>query len=149
MSARGRLMAREADRSPGGLLALLDGSAAAIARAVAAGSPHGPLAIAAWNAPDEIVLTGAHAALVAAATVFPSRLIPASGAWHSPAMAGSVEERRAALHAARSRARSSPTAKASWSPRTRFPISSPSSSLTPSAGLERWRRSGYSASPIS
>jgi [acyl-carrier-protein] S-malonyltransferase len=97
---RGRLMAREADRSPGGLLALLDGSDAAIARAFAAGSPHGHLAIAAWNAPDEIVLTGAPAALAAAAAVVPARPIPVAGAWHSPAMAGAVEELRRALHSA-------------------------------------------------
>jgi [acyl-carrier-protein] S-malonyltransferase len=96
---RGRLMAREAARSPGGLLAILDGSAAAIERALAAGSPHGHLAIAAWNAPDEIVLTGAHAALAAAAAVVPSRAIPVASAWHSPAMAGAVDELRAALHA--------------------------------------------------
>jgi [acyl-carrier-protein] S-malonyltransferase len=96
---RGRLMAREAERSPGGLLALLDGSDAAIARALAAGSPHGSLTIAAWNAPDEIVLTGPHAALAAAAAVVPSRLIPVAGPWHGPAMAGAVEELRRALHA--------------------------------------------------
>jgi [acyl-carrier-protein] S-malonyltransferase len=97
---RGRLMAREADRSPGGLLALLDGSESAVTRALAAGSPHGHLAIAAWNAPDEIVLTGAHAALAAAAAVVPSRSIPVAGPWHSPAVAGAVEELRRALHAA-------------------------------------------------
>ena len=97
---RGRLMAREAERSPGGLLALLDGSEATIQRAIAAGSPHGSITVAAWNAPDEIVLTGPHAALAAAAAVVPSSRIPVVGAWHSPAMAGAVEELRTALHAA-------------------------------------------------
>ncbi|MEP7125727.1 MAG: ACP S-malonyltransferase [Byssovorax sp.] len=99
-AVRGRLMAREADRSPGGLLALLDGSPAAIERALAAGSPHGHLSIAAWNAPDEILLTGAPAALAAAARVVPSRAIPVAGAWHSPVMAGAVEELRDALRRA-------------------------------------------------
>ncbi len=75
--------------------ALLD---ATPARALAAGSPHGSLSIAAWNAPDEIVLTGAHAALAAA--VVPSRALPVASARHRPAMAGAVEELRRALHAA-------------------------------------------------
>jgi len=79
---------------------LLDGSDAAIRCALDAGSPHGYVAIAAWNARDEIVLTGAPAALAAAAAVVPSRPIPVAGAWHSPAMNDAVEELRAALHAA-------------------------------------------------
>ena len=97
---RGRLMAREAARSPGSLLALLDGSDAAVHRALAAGLPHGALAVAAWNAPDEVVLTGAPAALAAAAFVVPARPLPVEGAWHSPAMTDAVSELRAALHAA-------------------------------------------------
>jgi [acyl-carrier-protein] S-malonyltransferase len=105
---RGRLMAREAARSPGGLLAILDGSTVAIERALAAGSAHGHLSIAAWNAPDEIVLTGAHAALAAAAIVVPSRPIPVAGAWHSPAMSGAASELRIALHAVPRRALARP-----------------------------------------
>ncbi len=105
---RGRLMAREASLSPGGLLALLDGSDAAIQRAIAAGSPHGSIAIAAWNAPDEIVLTGDNAALAAAGAVVLSRRIPVVGAWHSPAMGGAVEELRRALHAVPRRALACP-----------------------------------------
>jgi [acyl-carrier-protein] S-malonyltransferase len=97
---RGRLMAREAERFPGGLLALLDGSDAAVHRALAAGLPHGSLAVAAWNAPDEVVLTGAAAALAAAAFAVPARPLAVAGAWHSPAMAAAVSELRAALHAA-------------------------------------------------
>ncbi len=97
---RGRLMAREAARTPGSLLALLDGSDAAVHRALAAGLPHGALAVAAWNAPDEVVLTGAPAALAAAAFVVPARPLAVDGAWHSPAMADAVSELRAALRAA-------------------------------------------------
>ncbi len=93
-------MAREAARTPGSLLALLDGSDAAVHRALAAGLPHGALAVAAWNAPDEVVLTGAPAALAAAAFVVPARPLAVDGAWHSPAMADAVSELRAALRAA-------------------------------------------------
>lgn len=96
---RGRLMAREAARRPGGLLALLDGTEAAVRAALAIGGARGSIAVGAFNAPDEVVLTGDEEALCAVAAALPSRRLPVAGAWHGPAMLGAVEELRAALHA--------------------------------------------------
>jgi len=97
---RGRLMAREAARRPGGLLAILDGSEAAVAAALARGRAAGWMEIAAWNAVDEVILAGDPAALAAAPAAAPSRRLPVAGAWHSAAMQGAVEELRAALRRA-------------------------------------------------
>ncbi|WP_437993953.1 ACP S-malonyltransferase [Sorangium sp. So ce145] len=96
---RGRLMAREAARRPGGLLALLDGTETAVRAAIAIGKKRGAIDVGAVNAPDEVVLTGDDAALRAVAAALPSRRLPVAGAWHGPAMAGAVEELRTALHA--------------------------------------------------
>jgi [acyl-carrier-protein] S-malonyltransferase len=94
---RGRLMEREAARRPGGLLALLDG--AALDEALALGRKQGEIEVAAFNAPDEIVLAGDLAALSAVAAALPSRRLPVAGAWHGPSMRGAVEELREALRA--------------------------------------------------
>lgn len=79
---RGRLMAREAAKNPGGLIALATNSA-----------PPG-LELAAINAPDEFVFGGAVAQLGA------HKRIPVSGAWHTSAMRGAVSEFSATLRAA-------------------------------------------------
>lgn len=100
---RGRLMAREAERRPGAMLALLRCDAAGVERAFEEGREAGVLAIAGWNAPDHCVLSGERAAIAAASSALPSpssQLLPATGAWHSPLMSGAVEELRAALRAA-------------------------------------------------
>lgn len=89
---RGALMAREAAKHPGGLLAL---PSLEVARALLG---HG-LEIAALNAPDEVVLSGPEAAVRAIAAVTPARRVPVSGAWHSAAMRGAVEEFRTAVQA--------------------------------------------------
>ena len=108
---RGRLMAREAALNPGGLVALT--SAASLRASSAAkddvplgASSLGPsvagrddapfastagLELAAVNAPDELVCGGPLAALGA------HRRVPVSGAWHTSAMRGALEEFRAAL----------------------------------------------------
>jgi [acyl-carrier-protein] S-malonyltransferase len=95
---RGRLMDREAARHPGGLLALLDGTEATVRAALALG-----VTVGAINAPDEVVLTGDDAALRAVAAAFRARRLAVTGAWHGPAMAGAVEELRAALRAVKQR----------------------------------------------
>ena len=83
---RGALMAREAAKHPGGLLAMPSLEAA---NAVL----HHGLQLAAINAPDEVVVSGPEAALRRAG----GKRVPVSGAWHSDAMAGAVEEFRKAL----------------------------------------------------
>lgn len=83
---RGALMAREAAKHPGGLLAMPSLEAA---NAVL----HHGLQLAAINAPDEVVVSGPEAALRRAG----GKRVPVSGAWHSEAMAGAVEEFRSLL----------------------------------------------------
>jgi [acyl-carrier-protein] S-malonyltransferase len=94
-SLRGRLMAREAARCPGGLVALVEEPD--VERALAVGRAAGWVEFGAENAPDEIVLSGDDAALRAIAKVCPSRRLPVAGAWHSAAMANAVDEFREAL----------------------------------------------------
>lgn len=90
---RGALMAREAATHPGGLLAFPSDAAAHAAL--------GPgLQVAARNAPDEVVLSGADEAL---ARTRGGRRVAVSGPWHHAAMAGAVDEFRAALAAVPSR----------------------------------------------
>jgi acyl transferase domain-containing protein len=91
---RGRLMEREAARHPGGMIAIPGGDAeVTLALALAPGA-----SVAAWNAPDEVVLAGPEDAVLAVARALPSRRLAVAGAWHGPAMAGAVEELRVALH---------------------------------------------------
>jgi [acyl-carrier-protein] S-malonyltransferase len=97
-AVRGRLMARQAHLAPGGMAAVR-GGAAELARALHAGRAHGAIALAAENAPDEHVVSGSEPALAAALAAVPATRLPVAGAWHSPAMAGAVDELRAALAA--------------------------------------------------
>jgi [acyl-carrier-protein] S-malonyltransferase len=97
---RGRLMAREAARRPGGLLALRSGDEERVERALELGRASGAIAVGAVNAPDEVVLTGDLAALRAVAAAFPSTRVPVAGPWHSDAMTGAVEDLRTALRSA-------------------------------------------------
>jgi [acyl-carrier-protein] S-malonyltransferase len=55
--------------------------------------------LAARNAPDEYVLSGDEAALSLVRLRFRSVRLATDGAWHSPAMAGAVEELERALRA--------------------------------------------------
>lgn len=92
---RGRLMAREAQRHPGGLLALLEKND--LERALKIGKSVGWVEFGAENAPDEIVLSGNDVALRAIAAVCASRRLAVVGPWHSSAMADAVDEFRNAL----------------------------------------------------
>jgi [acyl-carrier-protein] S-malonyltransferase len=92
---RGMLMAREAARSPGGMLALLEIDQAAVEGALARHS----VDLAAHNAPGEWVVSGALHELRELARDLPARLLPVSGAWHGRAMAGVVPELEKALSA--------------------------------------------------
>lgn len=96
---RGRLMGRQAARYPGAMAVVKDGPA--IADVLAVGGAHGRIHIAAYNAPEEWVITGDRAAIDAVARSFPVVLLPAmEGAWHSEHMVGAVAEYRRALAAA-------------------------------------------------
>ncbi len=93
---RGALMAREAALHPGGMLAL-DGDAEVVRAALEYGRRAGALGLACVNAPDRHVLSGDAHALAAVAAAFPSQRLRVAGAWHSPAMAGALDELRALL----------------------------------------------------
>ncbi len=79
------------------MLAIAGGEAAAAQALALAGA--GGAEIAAWNAPDEVVIAGPEGALAAVAAALPSRRLAVAGAWHGASMAGAVEELRAALRA--------------------------------------------------
>ncbi len=100
VALRGRLMQEAGERAgDGGMLALLGSGAADHAESLA--EAHG-LAVANDNSPQQVVLSGARAALPGAATAArelglrPMEL-PVTGAFHSPMMAGAVPEFAAAL----------------------------------------------------
>jgi [acyl-carrier-protein] S-malonyltransferase len=97
---RARLMEREAKRSPGGMLALVDVSEASVTEALRLGQTRGALTIAARNAPGEWVLSGEKPALSLVASRFRSVPIQTEGAWHSPAMVGAVQDLCRALQRA-------------------------------------------------
>lgn len=84
---RGRLMAGEAARSAGGMVAVA-ASEARLHELLALGRVHGILCVAAHNAPDDWVVSGDAAALRALVASAGARPVPTPGAWHSPAMAG-------------------------------------------------------------
>lgn len=98
-AVRGRLMAAEAARAGGGMLALLDCEEAEAEAAVALGRTRGRMSLAARNAPREWALSGDDPALAAVLSRFPARRLSVSGAWHSEAMRGAVEPFRAAARA--------------------------------------------------
>lgn len=95
-ATRGQLMAREASRQPGAMLALR-ATADELDALVTAGSAAGRLCLAVHNAPDEWVLSGEASALRAVSARWMTTLVPTPGAWHSPLMAGAVREYEDAL----------------------------------------------------
>lgn len=84
---RGRLMAEAARLHPGGMAALRVRSEAEVAAAVEVGLAAGPVDVAAHNAPDQWVLSGAGRALAAVAARFATVPLPVAGPWHSRLMA--------------------------------------------------------------
>jgi [acyl-carrier-protein] S-malonyltransferase len=100
VALRGRLMQEAGERAgDGGMLALLGVGAAEHAESLA--EAHG-LAVANDNSPQQVVLSGARAALPGAATAagelgLRAMELPVTGAFHSPMMAGAVPEFAAAL----------------------------------------------------
>lgn len=94
-AVRGRLMAREATRNPGGMC-VVDGD---VAEALAIGRARGRLVIAAENAPAQTALAGDEAALAAVVAAGRGRRLPVAGAWHTSVMADAVGELEAVLAA--------------------------------------------------
>ena len=97
---RGRLMAREAVKHPGAMIALDISSAQEIREALAVARAHGTAAIAAENAPGHWVISGEHGAIGALTRRFTVSPLSVSGPWHSAAMADAVEEFRLAARLA-------------------------------------------------
>lgn len=98
---RGRLMARQAARHPGGMAIATGaetGAETTLERVLAVGRARGRLAVAAYNTPTEVTVSG-DAASLAAIAALGCRRLPVAGAWHSDAMAGAVDELHAALTA--------------------------------------------------
>jgi [acyl-carrier-protein] S-malonyltransferase len=100
VALRGRLMQRAGDTAgQGGMIALLGAEAAERAHEVAA--PHG-LSIANDNSPQQVVLSGARAALpdaeqTARALGLRAMILPVTGAFHSPMMGSATPEFERAL----------------------------------------------------
>jgi len=90
-ATRGRLMAREAALHPGGMVRV-KGDRALADRVLADGAQHGWLSLGADNGPDEYALAGDEAALGYVLPRYPAVRLAVAGAWHSPAMAGAVDE---------------------------------------------------------
>ncbi len=110
VGARGRFMQEACDLEAGGMVSVLGLTAEEVERAVARGRSAGPIGIANYNAPTQLVISGARAALeaaVAAAKGMGSRrAIPlrVAGAYHSPLMAPATARLRPLLSRARIRA---------------------------------------------
>jgi [acyl-carrier-protein] S-malonyltransferase len=117
---RGRLMASEASRHPGGMIALPESEPAEVEAALAVGRGRGAVELAARNGPREWTLSGEEGALAAIVGRFPARRLAVAGAWHSQAMRGAVEPLRLA-------ARAVPR----WPPQARFISAATGGVVTP------------------
>jgi [acyl-carrier-protein] S-malonyltransferase len=102
VQARGAAMRVEADRHPGGMVAVF-GLGADVLESVCQEAGAGNVQIANYNAPGQIVLTGTVEGVQAAAKAAKAKgaklVVPlkVSGAWHSRFMSGAQEPLRSAL----------------------------------------------------
>ncbi len=112
VAVRGRYMQEACDCEPGGMVSILGLSEAKVLEAVDQGRAFGPIGIANYNAPNQLVISGAkealEAAVAAAKELGARRAIPlrVAGAYHSPLMASATEKlapliRRATIRAPR------------------------------------------------
>ncbi len=95
---RGKLMAKEAARHPGGMVALRCRARSDVERLLA--SARGSLDLAAHNAPDEWVVAGNLEDLAVAIRTHGGRKLRVAGPWHGRAMRGALEAFREAVRAA-------------------------------------------------
>jgi [acyl-carrier-protein] S-malonyltransferase len=90
---RGRLMQREAEKHPGAMAAVIGLTPEKLAGLVRPLAPEGPIALANFNTPEQVVISGSPEMVARAgnrAKAEGARVIPlkVSGAWHSPLMEG-------------------------------------------------------------
>ncbi|MBM4295614.1 MAG: ACP S-malonyltransferase [Deltaproteobacteria bacterium] len=90
---RGRLMQREAQKHPGAMAAVIGLTPEKLAGLVRPLAPEGPIALANFNTPEQVVISGSPEMVARAgnrAKAEGARVIPlkVSGAWHSPLMEG-------------------------------------------------------------
>lgn len=108
VALRGDLMQQAADERPGGMAAVLGLDDAAVAQTCAAVSDGDDVVVAAnYNAPGQVVISGARGALDRAIVALKERgarkvvPLPVAGAFHSPLMASAAAAMAPALRAAR------------------------------------------------
>ena len=89
---RGHLMGEANKASPSGMLALVGCDQTLVDKAIDLGRCHGRIGLAAMNAPDEWVLSGDEAALIAVRGRFPSVRLPVSGGFHGPSLTNAARE---------------------------------------------------------
>lgn len=102
VTERGRLMERESGANPGGMQAVVKLPIEKVREIVASAASHGRLAVANHNSAEQIVISGAEAALAAAAELVKAeggKAIPlkVSGAWHSELIAGAIPDFEAVM----------------------------------------------------
>ncbi len=96
-AVRGRSMGAVARIYEGDMLALTDIDAGGVQKMLTIGQTHGRLTVGAYNAPQEVVLTGTFPALQAVVPLCQSRRLNVGGPWHSPLMKEATPELAAAL----------------------------------------------------
>ena len=96
-AVRGQSMGAAARIYEGDMLALTDIDADGVQQMLTIGQAHGPLTVGAYNAPQEVVLTGTLPALQAVAPLCQSRRLNVGGPWHSPLMEEAKPDLAAAL----------------------------------------------------
>ena len=96
-AVRGRSMGAAARIYEGDMLALTNIDADGVQQMLTTGQTHGRLTVGAYNAPQEVVLTGTLPALQAVAPLCQSRRLNVGGPWHSPLMEAAKPEFATAL----------------------------------------------------
>lgn len=100
---RGEAMQDAAEQIPSGMLSLMGASEDQASKLASVGSAHGICAVANLNAPGQIILSGEHAALEAAAAaasehgVRRTRALVVAGGFHSECMRPAADRLKAAL----------------------------------------------------
>ncbi|MBM4274114.1 MAG: ACP S-malonyltransferase [Deltaproteobacteria bacterium] len=94
---RGRLMHREAQKHPGAMAAVIGLTPEKLAGLVGKVVQEGPIALANFNTPEQVVISGSPEMVARAGNLAKAeggRVIPlkVSGAWHSPLMTGANED---------------------------------------------------------
>ncbi len=103
VTARGRLMHREAQKHPGTMAAIVGLPIPEVVALLAPIVNRGFFALANYNTPEQLVISGAKVEVeeaMALAKGAGARAVPlaVSGAWHSPLMAGATADFTALLH---------------------------------------------------